>query len=148
MCVKKTITTALCFLLCLFTLFSIVSCEGEGEKPIGGEEWMDVARIEVSFGEEVRLFTSEARKKEIKALVDEIKTGTTVSDLPAADRANGEYDMIFVNFFMGSARSAHYRLTPTVLFDLTSDTAYAVTQAQYDALVAILTIPPTPGQSL
>ncbi|MBQ9735297.1 MAG: hypothetical protein IJV96_00750 [Clostridia bacterium] len=145
---KKTITTALCFLLCFLTFFSVVACDEGEETPIGGEEWMDVARIEVSFGEEVRLFTSEVRKREIKALVDAIKTGTTVSDLPSADRADGEYDMIFSDFLTGSARSAHYRLTPTVLFDLTSDTAYAVTQAQYDALVAILTIPPTPGQSL
>ena len=145
---KYFVKLFLSIFLCVLCALSAFSCKDTGENSIGGEEWMDVARIEVAFGDEVRLFTSEARKKEIKALVDEIKTGAIIEAEPSTNRVDGEYDMLFVDFLTGEERKRLYRLTSTTLFDITNGTAYAVTEVQREALVAIFTLTPTPGQTL
>ena len=151
---KHCLAVVLSLALCVLSLLSFASCENE-EPPIGGDlnsRDMTLSVVRVIHGGEEKDFTTNTRKRAILEIVNEVLAGeaytenATVSDVPG----EGEYALVFIYHITDSPeyRLTECRLTADTLVDLGTSRAYPITQAQRDDLVAILSLVPTPGQTL
>ena len=137
----------LILLLSLLMLFAFTSCEEE-EQPIGGDPFsrdMTLSVIRVTYRDEEKTFTTNARKQAILDTVNAVlKENYEENATPTEDG----YLMQFVFIDEYADQNGEYFLAEDKLIDLKTNRAYPVTEEQYAELIAVLSLTPHPGQTL
>ena len=142
----------LCLTILLMLCCSFSSCN-ESEPPIGGDlnsRDMTLSVIRVFCGDTEKDFTTNTRKREILAIVNEVLTSEEYTDNVSVPQTlpDGNYHISFVYIEAEEDKNVEYRLTANLLVDIAAGRAYSITEAQRAALVAILDLVPAPGQTL